>query len=437
MRRRHVPLLATTALVLAATMTQAQAAGRTERVSVGSAGRQADDASFNPAVAPGGQFVAFTSDAGNLVTPDANRRDVYLRDRKRRTTTRVNVSSAGAQGNGGADFAVVSFRGQHVAFTSVATNLVPGATSGRPQIYLRDLAGGTTTLVSVGTGGAEADGGRTETKAISADGRFVAFASTASNLVPGAGGDGQDLFVRDRAAGVTTVEGRFITGTLSDEPDVQAAMSLDGRFVALASWEPLVPADANGVRDVYLRDRRTGRLTLVSATPGGAPGNALSKSPAVSLDGNVVAFTSSASDLVPGDRNGADDAFVRDVRAGTTTRVSLGPGGAEADGSSDVRAISADGRYVVLYSDAANLVPGDTNGRLDYFVHDRATRTTTRVNVATSGRQATGSECCGNASISAQGHVVVFESDAPNLVRNDTNGARDVFARVGAVGTSR
>jgi Tol biopolymer transport system component len=167
----------------------------------------------------------------------------------------------------------------------------------------------------------------------------------------------------------------------------------------------------------------------VSLGPGGVQGNEQSSGPAISADGRFVAFQSAASNLVPGDTNGAQDIFVRDRQTGTTRRVSVGPGGVQtnAEASSGVPAISADGRFVAFESDATNLVPGDTNGAIDVFVRDRQTGTTRRISVGPGGVQ--GNSDSGGPAISADGRFVAFVSNASNLVPGDSNARFDVFVR--------
>jgi Tol biopolymer transport system component len=190
--------------------------------------------------------------------------------------------------------------------------------------------------------------------------------------------------------------------------------------------------DTNGVRDVFVRDRRTGTTERVSVSSAGAQANGASAGAWLSGDGRFVVFESDATDLVQGDTNGARDVFVRDRRAGTTTRVSLGRGGAQANGASSRggrgRAITQDGRYVTFESGASNLVAGDTNGTYDVFVRDLARGVTARVSLTQGGGQADGSS--GRPALSGDGRVVVFESYARNLVPRDENLLSDVFARV-------
>jgi Tol biopolymer transport system component len=196
----------------------------------------------------------------------------------------------------------------------------------------------------------------------------------------------------------------------------------------------MVAGDTNATSDIFLRDRVNGTTERVSVATGGTEGNALSFAEIISADGSTIVFTSFASNLVAGDSNGFKDVFVHDRVAATTERVSLTNLGAQSDGPSDTKGISADGRFITFSSSATNLVAGDTNGSADIFVRDRLLGTTERVSVSTGGAQANASSGLGffendTAGISADGRFVAYDSDATNLVPGDTNGLRDIFVR--------
>src|SRR5207245_298074 len=204
------------------------------------------------------------------------------------------------------------------------------------------------------------------------------------------------------------------------------ALSADGRFVAFTSVATnLVAGDANGVSDVFVHDRQAGTTERVSVDSAGSEGNGASTGVALSADGRFVAFTSVATNLVAGDTNGAADVFVHDRQTGTTERGSVDSAGSEGNGASTGVALSADGRFVAFTSAATNLVAGDTNGVTDVFVHDRQTGTTERVSVDSAGIEGNGASA--GVALSADGRFVAFTSVATNLVAGDTNGAADVF----------
>src|SRR4051794_13606053 len=224
-------------LVLAASATAAHAADRTERVSISPSGQQADAFSAFPVISGQGRYVAFEYDATNLVANDSNgTTDIFRRDRKGGTTVRISVNSAGAQANESSRAAVMSRGGRYVAFASLATNLVPNATSGDEQVYLRDVTAGTTVLVSVGPHGEPADGFFCIPVAMSANGQVIAFSSDAANIVAGAPrGNVHQIYVRDMATGVTTLESQAPDGKPGDATSDGAAMSADGRWLAFDS----------------------------------------------------------------------------------------------------------------------------------------------------------------------------------------------------------
>src|SRR6185436_5012987 len=197
------------------------------------------------------------------------------------------------------------------------------------------------------------------------------------------------------------------------------AISADGRFVAFASSASnLVAGDTNGTNDIFLRDRAAGTTVLLSVDSAGTQGNGPSQSPAISADGHLVAFLSVASNLVPGDTNSGSDVFVRDLQSATTERVSVTSNGSQVYAGGTYPSISADGAYVAFISAAPDLVAGDTNGVLDVFLRNRTSGTTERVSVGSGGVE--GDDRSGFAAISADGRYVVFQSKATNLVPGDT-----------------
>ncbi|MBE9566863.1 MAG: PD40 domain-containing protein, partial [Proteobacteria bacterium] len=274
-----------------------------------------------------------------------------------------------------------------------------------------------------------------QTVSVSADARFVAFDSEAANLVPGDTNWVADIFVRDRQAGTTERVSLTSSGQAGSADSWRPSISGDGRFVAFMSFAPdLVPDDANSSWDIFVRDRQRGATELVTVGADGMPGAGHSWWPSISADGRCVAFESEAADLVPGDTNERMDIFVRDRTARTTERVSVSTQGAEAEADSFQPAISPDGRFVAFMSYASNLVPGDSNGRADVFVHDRLTGETERVSVSTEDDQADADAKM--PAISLDGRFVTFESYASTLVSGDTNARIDIFVRDRTAGTT-
>ncbi len=337
-------------------------------------GTQGNDGSYNPSISADGRYVAFQSYASNLVTGDTNGfGDIFVHDRNTQVTTRVSVNSSGIQASNNSYYPSISGDGRYVAFWSTATNLVPGDTNGFDDVFLHDRNTGQTTRISVNSTGIQANS-HSYDPSVSADGRYVAFRSFASDLVTG---------------------------------------------------------DTNGFQDVFVHDTTTGQTTRVSVNSIGMDGTGPSGSPSISGDGRFMAFDSSAPDLVTGDTNGWTDVFVHDRNVQVTTRVSVATGGSQATGGSSRPSISADGRYVAFESYASDLVTGDIDGNLDIYVHDRLTGQTSRVSVTTGGTEVTG--VSDSASISGDGRQVAFLSDATDLVSGDTNGFKDVFVHTDAI----
>ena len=431
MQLRHTCVLAcastASALLVSGELTASPQASTT-LVSVSSGGVQANATSYGPAISGDGRYIAFESSASNLVASDTNGfLDVFVRDRQTSTTSLVSLSSGGMQGNHHSYECSLSGDGRYVAFKSQATNVVANDTNGVSDIFVRDRQNSTTVRVSVDSSGIEGNNG-CEQAAISADGRYVAFASDASNLVAGDTNASEDVFVHDLVSGATTRASLNTGGVAGNDASLIPAISGDGRYVAFGSYATnLVPGDGNGTIDIFVRDRQTGTTTRVSVDSAGVESNDYSYYPALSSDGRYVAFLCAASNLVVNDANFADDVFVHDRQTGATTRVSVDSSGTEGDDSCDVPAISPDGRFVGFASYATNLVANDTNDLLDVFVHDRVTAVTTRASVSTSGAE--GNSDSLDPAFSADGRFVAFDSDASNFVAGDTNGTYDIWAR--------
>jgi autotransporter-associated beta strand protein len=342
--------------------------GTIERVSVASDGTQGNGHSVSPSISADGRYVAFDSPTNNLAPGDTNGMyDVFVYDRQTDTIERVSAAFDGTQGNGDSDSASISDDGRYVTFESSANNLVPGDTNGQEDVFVYDCQMKTIERVSVASDGTQTNN-FTCYPSISADGRYMAFQSLASNLVPGDTNGKYDAFVYDRQTDTIERVSVASDGTQGSGSSVAPSISADGRYVAFQSTASnLVPGDTNGQVDIFVYDRQTHAIERVGLAADGTQGNNQSYIPSISADGRYVAFQSQASNLVPGDTNGQVDVFVCHRQTNAIERVSLAADGTQGNNTASEAAISADGRYVSFMSTASNLFPGDTNGALDIF----------------------------------------------------------------------
>lgn len=298
---------------------------------------------------------------------------MFRHDRQTGETILVSVTSDEQQGDSSSHAPAISADGNFIVFHANSA-LVPEDTNNNTDVYIRDVQAGTTTLVSVAVDGS-AGNNTSFIQDISADGRFVVFVSDATNLIPNDVVDNQpNVYIRDRVAGSTELVSVGSDGTRAnvgffDSPSISA----DGRFVAFSTFDSLVPEDTfpNSL-DIYLRDRVVGTTELISVNSDEVPGDGRSEAPSISADGRYVAFQSDSGNIAPEQSSifPDEDIFVRDRVAGTTVRVSESSAGEEGNARSIGNAISGDGLVTVFGSEASNLVPNDTNGVKDIFVHD-------------------------------------------------------------------
>jgi Tol biopolymer transport system component len=389
-------------------------------------------------------------------------------------TILASRSTTGGPADGSSVLPAISADGRYVAFESDSTNLVPGDTNASPDMFVFDRLSGSIERVDVSSAGDQAVGGSPTLDfaraVISADGRFVVFPSSASNLVPGDSPDTLDLFLRDRTAGTTTRLNVDATHGTAETDCEDPAISPDGRFVAFSAFGSIGLPHSQGI-SAYVLDQSTGIVGLVSVDSNGVPADSASIAPRISADGRIVVFHSFASNLVPNGGIGAIHCYVHDRLTGATARVSVSSSGVPGDGASSFPDVSADGRWVVFTSTSTNLIDGQsTNGGL--FLHDLSTHRTERLadtvpvmfgsvgapamsadgrhvafvdgngqavvldrddgtisRASVSSSEEAGDGASGQVAISADGSLVAFESESTNLVANDTNSKGDCFVR--------
>ena len=443
--RRPTPLMTAVALIplVASLMSPVSDAGAiitsyavTSRVSVSTAGAQAaagHDTDGRVLVDGSGRYVFFSTSAP-LEADDTNDAfDVYVRDRLASTTTRVSVTDAGKQITGHSHMCGISHDGRFVGFTSTGSNMPGGATG---QMELRDRLTRHTTVVSLSSGGAEAGAGEkgtidpTQPCGISADGRYVAFASTATNLVANDTNHASDVFRRDRTAGITIRVSESTAGVQGNSVSDWPSMTDDGVEVAFESAaNSLVTGDTNGTFDVFVHNTDGAVTTRVSVTNGGAEsfgGDATE--PQISGNGWDVVFRSAANDLTADDTESTADIFVRELFANTTELESVSSNGTQSNGDNENPSISDDGHFVTFSSHATDLYPIDANANFDAFRRDRQLDRTDLISRTASST--TGNSYSGvGATVSDDGTVAAFTSASTDLVRNDTNAMWDAFAR--------
>jgi len=395
-----------------------------------------DSHSYEGGVSADGRYVVFSSWASNLVAGDTNQtQDVFVRDMVAGTTRRVSVG-VGGQGDQASLSPTVSSDGRYVAFASAADNLVTGDSNATWDVFVRDLVGGTTQRVSVGTGGGQGDKMSFD-PAISADGQSVAFTSAADNLVTGDSNSEWDVFVRSWSGGTTRLASATAGGAPGDNLSYDPSISASGRYVAFVSGaDNLVAPDTNVAGDIFVRDLTTGAIDLVSVATGGARADAPSVSPQVTPDGRYVAFTSLASTLASGDTNVAPDAFVRDRTLGTTRRVDTTSAGGQANGEAFTPFLSDDGRYATFASTATDLVtPSGTQADAQVYSRDLTTGAYRQASLSTTGQG--GNLPAKATAASPDGRYIAYETASTNLDPTDANQRFDIFVWDRQTGASR
>ncbi len=425
-KRRPRALAAGAALLLAAPAL----AQETARISETALGGQAWDESSWASLSADGRHVAFNSAWDGFALADANGEyDVFVKDRATGAVEWISRAADGGAGNAGSSTPSISANGRHVAFSSMASNLAPLDFNGTSDIFVHDRWTGTTERITDALGLDLAANGSSYQPVISADGRFVAYTSLASNLVVGDANATQDVFLHDRIAGTTVRVSLNGIGGDANGGSSAPSISANGRFVAFQSAATnLVAADTNGQMDVFVHDAELGGTERVSVFGAGIQLGGGSHEPSISGDGQRVAFSTTASLGLGIDFNGTFDIAVRDRASATLIPISLTPGGTTGNGPCGRPALSGDGRYVAYDSTADDLVALDTNGGTDVF-RARVSAValgTRRMSVASDGSETFGGST--KPAITEAGQQVAFQSFANDLISGDV-GFQDVFVR--------
>ena len=433
----RTPSLIVFALVLSSA---AASAADTTLISRVSQKKESNGISREPAISQTGQFVAFRSSATNL---DRDRCDrgiyqIYVSDRSAGTIRCVSVNANGEEGDQGSFAPSISEDGRFVAFTSTATNLAgDDCDNGFNQIYVHDRTTGTTHCVSVNSNGREANQD-SDASSISADGQWIAFDSAATNLSGNKCDNGfRHVYVRDRNSDTTICVSVRTNGDEGNGPSVDPSISADGRFVVFHSTATnLSDRCDNGNSHIYRHDLDTGETICVSVNTEGKQGNGNSTLARLSADGRFVAFQSNPTNITTRCNNGFTHIYVRDTVEQRTTCASIDKNGNQGNNHSGQASISSNGRFVAFSSAASNLGNKQCqSGNVQVFVRDRSNETTNCASVGPKKVEGNGQSI--NPALAADGTLVVFESEASNLVKKDTNNLRDVFGHANSTSKSK
>lgn len=383
---------------------------------------------YDQTISAEGDHVAFATDSTNLVPADSDILfDVYVKDA---TTGAVTLASTGPKGKGNEDsrYPSLSADGGKISFSSAASNLSRTDRDYVWDVYVKDLASGTIVLASTSSGGTKSNG-HSGVPSLSGDGSIVAFASSATNLDPSDTDSTADIYAKDLTTGFLTLASVTKKGRKADAYSADLVISADGTKVAfLTAANNLDPRDRDGIYDIYVKDLSTGRLTLVSVSDAGVKGNGPSTMPSISADGRYVAFASSANNLDPGDTDkNPTDVYVKDLLTGDLILASTSAEGIKGDDDSTFPSLSADGRLVAFGSQATNLHPADPDRLRDIFVKDLVTGEVRLASTSDTGEK--GNDYSSEPKLSGGGASVAFGSAATNLDPADTDWFSDIYLK--------
>lgn len=394
------------------------------RISLAPDGAEANGSSEAPDVSADGRYVAFHSDASNLVPDDTNgARDVFRYDTVTGEMRRISVAADGTQANGGSLFAAMSADGRFLVFSSDANNLVANDTNGERDVFVHDAITGEVTADLPTSDASVAD--------VSEDGNLILFRSLDSTLVPGDTNGGRDAFLYDRSSGQTTLIGETAPGVIGNNSHPEQ-ISGDTRHVLYRAGEGSGALPNPDL--LFVRDLVTGAIERLSDGPGGTLPDDNIDDGSISDDSRFVSFSTFAGNLDPADDNSLSDVFVHDRQTGQITRIT---DSVESLATQTIGArspnISGDGRWIAFASDGADLVPdGATDDDRDslLFVYERQTGAIILITETADENPAYGATL--SHQISDDGRTIVFSSDSSIQIEGDNNGVSDVFiARLG------
>lgn len=416
------------ALIIGFTWNSANAtASNFARVSITSSGVEGNDDATDVSISGDGRYIAFSSEASNLVSGDTNAViDVFVRDTVNNTTTRVSTDSNGAEGNNTSHAGSISYNGRYVAFVSYATNLITGDTNGKRDVFVKDLQTGNISVSSITSGGTLSNGYNDE-PSISADGRHIVFSSDASNLVSGLSSPyRKQIYIKDLATGAIKLLSAHANGTVANNSNYNPKISCDGGIVTYSSDATnLVDNDTNVKRDVFVQHLGGDTNSLANIT---LAANNDSVKPNISCNGNAITFYSAATNLIGSDTNGVKDVFLYNRVNVSTSIVSVASNGTQGNGEVDERVlgISGNGRFITFGSYASNLDAADNNSSNtpDLFIRDTKNNVTELVSYKLGGGSA---GLAWDSGLSEDGSKVTYLSSSAYVVANDNNFATDVF----------
>ena len=388
-------------------------------VSTNNSGTAANESSYGSAVSADGQFVAFTSLASDLVADDTNgRSDVFVRDIGSDTTERVSITTIGGQADEFSKEPAISGNGRYITFISKA-QLAPADSNSRIDVYVHDRQTHETVLVSANRDGEAGDGSSDGIPDISADGRYVAFTSSSSDLTDQRNRH-HAVFVRDLQTETTELISVNRGGNAANRRSYAPSISAGGRFVTFFSKATnLAGASRDDIYlDVFIRDRTADSTRLVSVGRPGTVPDGDSMFASISNDGRVVSFSSAASNLVKADSDHNFDVFVRNLDTRTTRLISVRPDGSQARRPSTRPTISPDGGFVGFTSEAT-LVPGETNDSPDAYLWDRAARQMELISEVP--LEFHSGDACYADDVARRGRTVSFQSSGAVFAPIDTN----------------